>query len=310
MAARRKPKDVWEATGEFLAGSGERPGFLGTGMYEVQAPTVGEAPRTPREAQLERERQQQMEALRGRQAPTVTAATIDTGAQAQTRGFQTGALDLMRQAATGGAPSVAELLLGRGTQQVQRQQLAVAQGARGLAGAAALRAAQERGAMAGQEAAGQAAILRAQEMATGREQLAGAATGARAQDIGLAAQQAEFQQQAALQNAAIQQRTQEAVDQMTLALIAQGYSAAEAQQAAMQRWEELRVRAALEVEQLQQTAYQQAAGRNLQATQAVTGGLANVFGLGAQPGPAGGAAGAPTSTAASLRAGASSGVGF
>lgn len=304
MAARRKPKDVWEATGEFLAGSGERPGILGTGMYEVQPPTMGEAPRTPREAQLEAERQQQMAALRNRQAPTATAATIDTGAQAQTRGFQTGALDLMRQAATGQAPSVAELLLGRGTQQVQRQQLALAQGARGLGGAAALRAAQERGAMAGQEAAGQAAVLRAQEMAGAREQLAGAATGARAQDLALAGQQADLQQQAALQNAAIEQRTREAVDQMTLALIAQGYSAAQAQQAALQRWEELRVRSALEVEQLQQAAYNQAAGRNVQATQMVAGGLGNLAGTIAT----GGAAPA-VGTPASLVAG-RSGVGF
>lgn len=301
---RRQPKDVWEATGEFLAGSGERPGFLGTGQYAVQAPTMGEAPRTPREMQLERERQGHMAALAGRQAPTATAATIDTGAQSQTRGFQTGALDLMRQAAMGQAPSAAELLLGRGTQQVQRQQLGLAQGTRGLGGAAALRAAQERGALAGQEAAGQAAVLRAQEMAGAREQLAGAATGARAQDLALAGQQAELQQQVALQNAAIEQRTREAVDQMTLALIAQGYDAAQAQQAAMQRWEELRVRSALEVEQLQQAAYQQAAGRNAQATQMVAGGLGNLAGTIATGGaaPAGGAA-------ASLVAG-RSGVGF
>lgn len=282
--AARKPKDFFEATGEFLAGSGERPGFLGTGQYQVQAPTVGEAPRMPREQQLEAERQRQMQAVAGRAPPTVQAATIDTGAQAQTRGTQLGALELMRQAATGQAPSVAELLLGRGTQQVQRQQLALAQGAGGLGGAAALRAAQERGALAGQEAAGQAAILRAQEMAGAREQLAGAATGARAQDITLAGQQAEYQQQAAIQQAAIQQRAQEAVDQMTLALISQGYSAAQAQQAALQRWEEFKTQAALEVEQLQQQAYNAAAGRNLQATQAVTGAIGNLAGLGASGG--------------------------
>lgn len=157
---------------------------------EYNAPDYGGSPGyvEARSVQMDQRRA----AVEGRQAPKTdyTQANADYAQQQN-------ALGMMRSAAEGKEPSVAQLQM----QQGQRDAAAAAQGmastARGGGGNAMLAMRQAQGANAEGAARTnqQAAMLRAQEMAQAREAYGGMAGNMRGQS----AQQAQFQTQAAMQ---------------------------------------------------------------------------------------------------------------
>jgi hypothetical protein len=143
-----------------------------------------------------------------RQAPTMEAERVDRagvrnvaysgvsggqpGAISSDTAAQQQALQMARGAAEGTAPSFAEQLLRRQSEQALKQQASAIAGS--AANPTAVRQAQNLGAQAQMEAGSQAAALRAQEMAQARGEYAGLATNVRGQDI----QQAQANQQAQL----------------------------------------------------------------------------------------------------------------
>lgn len=115
------------------------------------------------------------------------------GAGAQNASLQNNALSLSQAAAQGNAPSVAQIQQQRAFQDAAKQQLAMAAAARG--GGANLAAAQRNAALQGSELMGQSAqanaMLRAQEMATARDQFGQLAGAARGQDLSQAGQMSD-----------------------------------------------------------------------------------------------------------------------
>lgn len=107
------------------------------------------------------------------------------------RGSQQDALGLLQGAANGTAPSVAAEQQKQGLNAAIQSQMALAASARGPQGLASAQynAAANTGALQ-QNAVGQSAMLRAQEMAQARGQYAGAASDIRGQDLSQAGQQA------------------------------------------------------------------------------------------------------------------------
>lgn len=109
-----------------------------------------------------------------------TGASQYMGAQ----GAQANSLGLMQSAAEGNAPSAAELTMQKGTEDSIRAQMAMANSTRGGFGLAnAQKNAQQAGMAMEQGNAQQAGVLRAQEMATARDQYAQAALAQGAQGI-------------------------------------------------------------------------------------------------------------------------------
>jgi hypothetical protein len=110
-------------------------------------------------------------------SPVVDAAQLDMAGidpylalQEQARGTQAESLELQRQAAMGMAPSAAAIQQQIGLDEATKRQMALANAARGGAGAAmrAQRMAAQQGAAMQQAGIREAAMLRAQEMATAR----------------------------------------------------------------------------------------------------------------------------------------------
>lgn len=134
-------------------------------------------------------------------------ATIATGMQDQQRARQNALLDQLMAASNGQGPSAAQQQLKMGADRNMANALAMAAAA-GTPGAQR-QAAFQRAAIT-QDAAGQAAILRAQEINDARGLLGQVAQGARAQDIGLATDQANLAQQAQLTQASLDQQTRAA----------------------------------------------------------------------------------------------------
>lgn len=113
----------------------------------------------------------------------------DSGLNAQSRAQQQGLAQMLMQRANGqGGPSAAQGMLQQGRDQAIQNALAIANSGRGGNRGFAMRQAQMAGAQAMQSAAGQAAILRAQEQQQATGQLAGALQGMRDQDLGMRAQ--------------------------------------------------------------------------------------------------------------------------
>ena len=123
-------------------------------------------------------------------------ARIDTGLGDQSRGAQADALAMMREAALGTRPSVAQLQLQRGLDDAVRSQQSIASSARGQASLAQAQYNQAANTAAAQQAIdAQQAQLRAQEMAAYLAQYGGMATGMRGQDEARAAAQAQLDAQ-------------------------------------------------------------------------------------------------------------------
>lgn len=146
----------------------------------------------------------------GRQAQTMQGAQIGSAAQieqtqqAQIRGQQLAAIGQLQQQAAGNGPSAAQAQLKMGADRAMASNLAMA-AAGGTAASA--RQAAFNNASAVQDMAGQSAALRAQEQQAAMGQLVGATQGARAQDIGLATDQAQLNQQTSLTQASLNQDT-------------------------------------------------------------------------------------------------------
>ena len=156
---------------------------------EVQAGQIGQVERVAAQG------------IQGNQM-MVSGAQVGNADTQQSRDFQLQALSMAQQAAAGQGPSVAGLQQAQGFDQAMQAQLAMAAQARGGFNPAAMRNAQNQGAMLQAQAASQGGILRAQEMAQARGDLMTGATNFRGQDIGLAQAQAQLAQQATLANQA------------------------------------------------------------------------------------------------------------
>lgn len=180
---------------------------------EAQAARVDQTALTPQQAAIQA---QQIEAARIAQlqqaqvaqvAPTqvgptslANAAQINTDPQAEIRAAQTGLVSGLQSAIAGKEPSVAEIMLRNATDRNVANQYALAQAANGMNTGLAQRTAMINAAEMNQTAVMQQAILRAQEIASARGQLAGVTDSTRGADIGLATNQAGLQQQTSLTN--------------------------------------------------------------------------------------------------------------
>jgi hypothetical protein len=133
-------------------------------------------------------------------AALAQGAQIDQSQQAQFRGGQAGLVSGLQGAIAGTDPSVAALMLRQATERNIANQFAQAKAATGMNAGLAERQAMLGSADLNQQAIGQQALLRAQEIATARGQLGGVLDQGRTQDINLASQQAQFGQQAGLAN--------------------------------------------------------------------------------------------------------------
>lgn len=120
-------------------------------------------------------------------------ARIDNALGDQSRGAQYDALGMMRDAALGARPSVAQLQMQQGLDDAVRSQQALASSARGQAALAQAQYNQAANTGAMQQAiAAQQSQLRAQEMAAALSQYGGMATGIRGQDEGRSLAQAQL----------------------------------------------------------------------------------------------------------------------
>lgn len=143
-------------------------------------------------------------------APTVgydagTAATIDQGAANEARGYQIGLLGQLQKQAAGEGPSLATAQLKAGMDANVAAQMAMAGSQKGISSAGlGARTLAMQGSAAGQQVAQQGALLRMQEALNAQQQLGGLASGLRAQDLGVAGQQAALTQGMELSN--IQQK--------------------------------------------------------------------------------------------------------
>lgn len=138
------------------------------------------------------------------QISTGDAANIDTGQSNQDRAAQLALAQQLGAAGAGAGPSAAQAQQTAATDQAVKQQLAMAAAMRAGGGSAATGQINAGGVQAMQQGANQAAQLRAQEMQTARSQQAGVLSGVAGQDIGLAENQAQLNQQMGLANMAAQ----------------------------------------------------------------------------------------------------------
>lgn len=140
---------------------------------------------------------------------------LDNGLGNESRGYQQDAIGMMRDAAMGNRPSVAQMQMQQGLDQAMRQQQSMAASARGPAALAMAQygAAQNSGAAA-QDIAAQTSMLRAQEMANALGQYGQMGTSIRGQD-----------EQRAMTQAELEARQRQLNDQYQLGLIGQANQA-------------------------------------------------------------------------------------
>ena len=127
------------------------------------------------------------------------ASTFDPSFDAEAQGLQRGYLSRVGDAMEGRAPSAAEIMARKGGAQAAALAGSLAAGHKG-AGTAALRSAQTQGVKASQGAATDAAMIRAQEMASARSEYGNAVATVRGQDLGLAQTGADLDLRAATAN--------------------------------------------------------------------------------------------------------------
>lgn len=205
---------IGKVNSTLFGNSSDESGFLGIGQ---QKPTGSfdydeEAFKRQKESEAMRKSfNKQLKDVQARKAPTAEAATINQKPQAQFRGTQQNLVGQLEAQAAGQGPSLAQSQLQTATDRNIAQQAALAASGRGRTAGQGMRAAQMGAATANQQAAKQAAELRMQEQMQARQQLAGVASDARSQDIGLASSQAGLSQQANLANqqATLQNRAQQ-----------------------------------------------------------------------------------------------------
>ena len=166
--------------------------------------------------------------MQNAQASLSQGTNIDQSQQAQFRNQQGQLANMQMQAAQGKGPSIANMQLQQGLGANLQNQMAAAQSQRGFGNAgASQRNLANNAAAANMQTQQAAAQMRVGETLAARQQLADLSANARAQDIGLAQNQAQLGQQNQQFNAANQQQ---------MALANQGYAnQAIMQQAAMQQ---------------------------------------------------------------------------
>lgn len=194
----------------------------GTKADVVSAGNIANASRIslPQEVEAERiavaqAQMQQAEAARIAELERAQAAAIQRGDEQGVRASQMQLAEALQSQASGAGPSIAEMQLQRQNEQAIRQQLALAGSQRGMTPAMAQRQAAINVANLSSEQGARAAELRIQEQQAARSQLADVLGQTRTMDVNLAAQQAQLDQQAVLQNAA--QANQQATTQAQLA---------------------------------------------------------------------------------------------
>jgi len=140
------------------------------------------------------------------QAAQMQGAQLDTAQANQARAAQQQLAGSLQQTASGQGPSVAQELLRQNTATNINQQNSAAMSMHGAARLAAMRNAQQAGAVTQQTAASQAAGLRAQEIATAQGNLGNVLGMQRGQDVTTAQQNAQLAQQTGMTNAQLAQQ--------------------------------------------------------------------------------------------------------
>lgn len=185
----------------------------------------------------------QLAARQGMSGPQAQNTQMALAAQNQFRQDQRGLISQLQQQAAGRGPSVAGLQMQQGLDQAIAAQQAQAASARGMSPALAQRMAAQQGAAMQQGSVNQAAQMRAQEQLAAQQSLGSMLAGARGQDIGIAAQQAQLNQGTSLANMQAQLQAQGQKDAMAqfytgagLGVDAQGFAAQQAaEQARLQQ---------------------------------------------------------------------------
>jgi hypothetical protein len=196
----------------------EQVGMYGAQLMEATDPRTGKPTslynqyQTPqasavdwRQAPITQMQASQGQAMGG-QASTAFGSQLDLGQANQMRQNQGQLVSSLQGTAAGQGPSVAQEQLRQSTAANIAGQASAAQSAHGAARLAAMRNAQNNQAQIQQQAGSQAAGLRAQEIAAAQGALGNVLSGARAQDIGASAQNAQLAQQSGQFNAGNQQQ--------------------------------------------------------------------------------------------------------
>lgn len=217
---------------------------------------------------------QALAGAQGRSTPNAATAQINTAQSNQGRGMQMGLAEQLQQRANGQAPSVAELQMGRGLQQAIASQRAQAASARGVSPGMAQRLAAQGISQAQGQANSDAAVLRAGEQQQAESALGQQLMGMRGQDIGLAAQQAGFQQQTGLANQQAELANRAQMDSATQAYMSMGMSREEAQQRALADMEALKAGQQTSVNQSNAAVSEGNAQRQQQQSAGLIGGIA------------------------------------
>lgn len=178
-------------------------------------------------------------------APQAGTTSINAAPSDQIRASQLDLIRAQQARASGAAPSVAENQLRAGTDRNIATAAALAASARGGANPALVqRHMMTNVASANQQAASDAATLRAQEQASAEAQLSQSLGTTRSQDVGLATSQAQLDQGVKLANATLQQQTQAQMNELTQKYVAMGLSLDQAQFQAQMDLEKLKAGAA------------------------------------------------------------------
>ena len=153
-------------------------------------------------------------------AASMRASQLDPTQQAQFRQGQQDLVSALQAQAAGEGPSLAAQTMDDARQANIAQAMALAASQRGLGAGQGLRQIQDATADASQQAARDAMRGRIAEQLAARQQLSGVLQGARAQDIGIAQNNAQLAQQAALANQSMEQQAglanQQAINQFAL----------------------------------------------------------------------------------------------
>jgi hypothetical protein len=266
-------------------GTGTDPGFHGTGMYQAKPYDVdAKAGHILGADAWQRQLSEGANAAGQRVGPQAQAAQMDTYQQGQWRNQQNSLAQALAAQANGDGPSLAQNQLRQATDRSMAQALAMQASQRGAGSHTAMRDISNQRAAIAQQANMDSANLRMAEQMQARNQLGQVLTGARGQDIALAGQQAQFQQQTSLANMDSQLKQRGLNDQLTQYYTTQGLSLAQAQQQAAMQLEQLRAQNALGYAQLQAEAYNNSAMRRQDKTKNIANAVGNVFSMGMRGG--------------------------
>lgn len=267
--------------GSLLFGDGRQPGLLGTGQMDVAKLRVNsDLADLPDEGRTLTAIQAERNSIRDRVTPTVEAARLDGTQQGAMREAQAGLVSDLQAASRGEGPSAAQEQLTRGVDANLAATVAAANTARGMGGAGATRDLLATQAATRQEGAGQAATLRAQEIAEARGHLAAVSGQARAQDLQLAEQNAVFEQQANLANQQAELNARAQADDYMRSLLALGHDMQNAQRLARIKLEELRVQGSLERDRIRLGTYNTSGERRYEVTKATANAIGQAMGMG------------------------------